>query len=217
MESSTRPWLWHVVRLAVGVVLLAPIAVLGIGRLFEEDGHGGSPAARSRAEALPGVSAAPPTSTPTPSPSPAGCPESGLMVSAGGGEAAMGLRVQQLQVVNCGTVPRTLRGHPVVRVLDEDRAPLDISVRSGSAGITAVPSFDAAPATVTIKPGGRAGSAILWRNTYTDVSAPPAVGHYLEVTVAPGTAPQVITPEGDIDLGSTGKLGVAPWAARSGG
>lgn len=196
--------------LAVLVVpLLVVAAFLGADavRLARGDHDPRSVPDRSGSGALPGVT------TPAPSVTPTGCPESGLSVRPGGQEAAMGLRVLQIVVVNCGAAPRTVRGHPAVRVLDEDRRPLDAVASPGSSGISGVASFDAAPATVTLQPGQQATSAVLWRNLVTDPSVPATLGGYLEVTVTGGDPPQVIEPEGGIDLGNTGKLGVAPWAA----
>ncbi|MFD0745602.1 DUF4232 domain-containing protein [Phytohabitans flavus] len=202
-------WVWNLLRLVVGVAFVAPIAVMGVDRLDRDDHHGGRPASSDRVEALPSPTS---SQTPTSSPTPAACPDSGLSIRTGGQDAAMGLRVLQLVVTNCGTVARTVRGHPSVRLLDEDRQPLDVAVSAGSSGIATVPSFDVAPATVTLKPGQRAGTALLWRNKVTDGTV--VLGHYVEVTVAGGVPPQVAEPEGGIDLGTTGKLGVAPWIAN---
>jgi hypothetical protein len=134
-------------------------------------------------------------------------------VRQGEQEAAMGLRVLQIVVVNCGTATRTVHGHPAVRLLDGDRRPLDVLVGNGSSGIASVPSFDAAPATVTLKPGERAVSAVLWRNLVTDPSVRATLGEFLEIAVAGGDPPQVVALDGGVDLGNTAKLGVAPWAA----
>ncbi|MDQ7908347.1 DUF4232 domain-containing protein [Phytohabitans sp. ZYX-F-186] len=208
MERAPRPWTWPLVRLAVGVALAAPIAVLAVDRLADADRRGGTPSGAAPVEALPGVTTTPP---PPPSPSPAACPESGLSARPGAEDAAMGLRVLRIVVTNCGARTQTLRGHPPVRVLDEDRQPLDVTAGAGSAGVASVPSFDVAPATVTLRPGERAVAAVLWRNLVTDPSVRATEGHYLEVVV--GSSAQVIAAEQVIDLGNTGKLGVAPWTA----
>jgi hypothetical protein len=202
-------------RLAPLAVLIVPLLV--IAALLAVDLVRGDPdtralSPRSEGGALPGVTT--PAPAPSPSPTRASCPESGLSVQLGEQEAAMGLRVLGIVVVNCGTVPRTVRGHPAIRLLDEDRQPLDVLVSHGSSGIATVPRFDAAPATVTLEPGERAGAAVMWRNLVTDPSVRATLGEFLEVTVAAGDPPQVIDAEGGVDLGNTGKLAVAPWAAR---
>jgi hypothetical protein len=207
VEPTPRTWVRRLAPLAVLVVpLLVVAAFLGVDAVRPARSFSGGPGSG----ALPGVT----TPSPTPTPTPTGCPESGLSVRPGGQEAAMGLRVLQIVVVNCGTVPRTVRGHPVLRLLDEDRRPLDAVASPGSSGISGVASFDAAPATVTLQPGQQAMSAVLWRNLVTDPSVRATLGMYLEVTVTAGDPPQVIEPEGGIDLGNTVKLGVAPWSAR---
>ncbi|MGN9909674.1 DUF4232 domain-containing protein [Phytohabitans sp. LJ34] len=201
-------------RLAPLVTLVVPaLVVAAIVAVDAARGDGArSPVSWSGSGALPGVGTAPP-SAPPPSPTPAACPESGLSVRQGEQEAAMGLRVLQIVVVNCGAATRTVRGHPAVRLLDGDRRPLDVLVSEGSSGIATVPRFDAAPATVTLKPGERATTALLWRNLVTDPSVRATLGEFLEVTVSGGDRPQVIALDGGVDLGNTVKVGVAPWAA----
>ncbi len=85
---------------------------------------------------------------------------------------------------------------------------------------TATVELDGYPSvTVTVPPGGSAVTGLLWRNTYTDTSAPPVVGEHLVLAVATGQPTQVFTPVGErgdpitLDLGSTGELGVRPWTA----
>ncbi|GAA4467470.1 DUF4232 domain-containing protein [Phytohabitans houttuyneae] len=208
MERAPRPWMWPLIRLAVGVALAAPVAVVAIGALAGDGGGGGE---QPSARALPSRTA--PSPSPPHSPAPAACPQSGLSVRPGGAEAAMGLRVLQIVVTNCGAVPRTLHGHPAVRLLDEDRGTIDVAATPGSSGIATVPSFDAAATAVTLRPGERAMTALLWRNTVTDASVRATLGRYVQVAVADGAPSQVIEPDGGIDLGNTGKLGVAPWVA----
>lgn len=130
----------------------------------------------------------------------------------------MGLRVLGLRLTNCGTETLTLDGYPSVTVLGADHEPLTIAVVPGSAGIAGgVPAFDAEPRPVVVAPGESATTGLVWRNTYTDVSAPPVVGAHLEIAVAAGRPVREFTPvdeSGDpvtIDLGSTGKLGLRPW------
>ncbi|MGM1061486.1 DUF4232 domain-containing protein [Saccharothrix sp. Mg75] len=141
-----------------------------------------------------------------------------LRYSLGTQDAAMGLRVLGIRATNCGTQPLTLDGYPVIEVLDEDRAVLPVVVGRGSFGISSVESFDRAPQPVTIHPGEYATTSVLWRNKYDDLTAPPAVGTHLRIVAASDIAPEVFALVGEdgpttIDLGSTGRLGVAPWQA----
>ncbi|XVV01134.1 DUF4232 domain-containing protein [Actinosynnema sp. CA-248983] len=158
------------------------------------------------------------------------CPESGVEVSALESEAASGLRVLSLKVVNCGTEPYTVTGYPDVRLLDADGRALDVRVLTGaaSAEISRVESFTAPPREVVLQPGGHATSALLWRNTYDDVSKPPQVGVKIDIAPVAGAPRQTFTPRlppnGEpsrvdapavtLDLGSTGRVGVAPWRTQ---
>jgi hypothetical protein len=200
--------MWPLVRLVVGLAVAVPIAVIAVGALTEGDHRGGRPSGSASGPAPPDATPPPPT----PGPTPGACPESGLAVRPGLVEAAMGLRVMQIVVTNCGTVPRTVRGHPSVRLLDENREPMDVAATPGSSGIATVARFDAPPAAVTLRPGERATTALLWRNKVTSAMG-AALGRYVEVTVAGGGPPQVIEPDGGVDVGTTGKVGVAPWVA----
>ncbi|WP_308295396.1 DUF4232 domain-containing protein [Streptomyces sp. MUM 178J] len=136
------------------------------------------------------------------------CPASGVRITADGGDAAMGLRVVGLRLENCGTGGFRLDGYPLLEVLDEDRAPVSgVTVVRGSGGIATVTGFDDPPQPVTLKPGETASTGLMWRNTTeagTPVNAP-----YVRVRTEPGSRPVMLTPE--LDLGTTGKLGVRPW------
>ncbi|MFI0895519.1 DUF4232 domain-containing protein [Streptomyces sp. NPDC020983] len=142
------------------------------------------------------------------------CPSSGVRVTADRGDAAMGLRVVGLHLTNCSTVPYTLDGYPAVTPLDEDwKAPAGVAVLHGAGGITTLPDFDAPPRRITLAPGESAHSGLVWRNTVTSGTAVAAP--YVRVVPRPGARPVMLTPE--LDLGTTGKLGVEPWTkdARS--
>ncbi|KOV79970.1 DUF4232 domain-containing protein [Nocardia sp. NRRL S-836] len=139
----------------------------------------------------------------------------GLRFTTEGGDAASGLRVMSVEVVNCGTEPVQLNGHPQVRLLDERWQPLDVSVLPGSGGIAQVGGFDDPPQPITVRPGERARSAFLWRNTHT-TTGPPQVGSHVDIAAAPGGAWQSLVPVSpardiNIDLGNTGRVGVRAW------
>ncbi|WP_026248824.1 DUF4232 domain-containing protein [Streptomyces sp. LaPpAH-108] len=136
------------------------------------------------------------------------CPASGVRVWADRGDAAMGLRVTGLHLENCGTSPYTLDGRPQLQLLDADHKTVE--------GIRLVPgdevaNLDGSPDVVrpvTLNPGERARATIAWRNTVQTVGA-PVNAPYLRVRAKPGAAPVMVTPE--LDLGTTGKLGVRAW------
>lgn len=142
-------------------------------------------------------------------PSTAGpCPPSGVRVTSDDGEAAMGLRVVGLHLRNCSTRAHRLDGYPRVRLLDEDRKPVTgVEILHGSGGISTGTGFDAPPRTVILQPGESASSGLMWRNTVTHGT--PVNVPYVSVIQKPGAAPVTVTPE--LDLGTTGKLGVSPW------
>jgi hypothetical protein len=124
----------------------------------------------------------------------------------------MGLRAMHLELLNCGTGLYTVNGYPAVRVLDDDRNPLEVTVINGSSSIALIDGFDTTPKPLTLKPGDMAAAGVVWKNTVTDSTVSATNGAFLEVTPAAGQSPQTVTPDGSIDLGTTGKLGVTAWA-----
>ncbi|MEU9372995.1 DUF4232 domain-containing protein [Streptomyces sp. NPDC048255] len=151
-----------------------------------------------------------PTAPPTVAQQP--CPEGGVRLLEASGDAAMGLRVEGYQLVNCGTGAYGLEGFPEVRLLDKQRRPVEVSVGHGSAPITSeIPAVDAPPERVELKPGEAASMTLVWRNRVTDVTTPAVEGWALEVTPKPG-APRLLLPlTRPVDLGNTGQLGIGPW------
>ncbi|WP_027941366.1 DUF4232 domain-containing protein [Amycolatopsis taiwanensis] len=164
-----------------------------------------------------GPAPAPLPATPSGSPASAAaaCPESGIRITAGAVDAAMGLRALGILLTNCGTRDYTANGYPAVRVLDADRKPLEVTVGNGSTPISAPDSFDVQPVPVTLRPGDQVMARVLWRNTMTDSTAPAMEGRYLEIAPAAGEPAQLVEPHGGIDLGNTSRLAVNPWAVRS--
>jgi hypothetical protein len=120
----------------------------------------------------------------------------------------MGLRVVGLHLENCSTRPYRLSGFPRIQLLDLQRKPVTgVSVLNGSGGISTGTGFDTPARPMTLQPGQSASSGLLWRNTVTN-GAPVNVP-YVRVTAESGAQPVTVTPE--LDLGTTGKLGVSPW------
>ncbi|MEV1142929.1 DUF4232 domain-containing protein [Micromonospora sp. NPDC049799] len=64
---------------------------------------------------------------------------------------------------------------------------------------------------MTLRPGERAGAAVLWRNLVTDPTVVATNGERLEVAPTAGRPPQDVDPDGPIDLGNTGRIGVSAW------
>lgn len=169
---------------------------------------------RPDASSLPEPEVAQPISLITPAAAEPAC-DTGLRFTAGFTEAAMGLRVMSVELVNCGTQPLELNGYPQVKLLDEQWRQLAVEILEGSGGIASVEGFDGAPQPITVQPGERAKSAFLWRNTNTSIDA-PLVGSHADIAIAPGGPWQSLLPASPgkdlhIDLGSTGRLGVRAW------
>jgi hypothetical protein len=159
-------------------------------------------------------SAPPPPRPAPPTDAAAACPDSGFAITTGAVDAALGLRAMSIALVNCGSRPYTVNGYPAVRVLDANRNPLDVEVGNGSSPISAPDSYDTPPRPVTLQPGRTATARLLWRTTVTESTVPATSGAYLEIAPAKGQPAQTVTPQGGIDLGTTGRLGVNAWASR---
>ncbi|PJE98020.1 hypothetical protein CUT44_01905 [Streptomyces carminius] len=148
--------------------------------------------------------------SPRPSPSASSCPASGLRVQAEEAEAAMGLRVLGVRLVNCGETSRTIRGRPGVRVLDGDGEPLEVEILHKVSEIALIGGLDDAPAPVPLDPGESAVARLVWRNTVTDPTVPAATGSAVEIDPLGDREPRTVPAH--LDLGNTGRLAVSPWA-----
>jgi hypothetical protein len=123
----------------------------------------------------------------------------------------MGLRAMRIEMVNCGTRPYFANGYPAVRVLDGDRKPLDVAVTNGTSAISRIEGFDGPPKPVTVPPGDKVAAVVVWRNTVTEGTVAATTGTYLGIAPAAGGDWQTVRPDGGIDVGTTGKIGVSPW------
>ncbi|MFJ3924029.1 DUF4232 domain-containing protein [Streptomyces sp. NPDC090022] len=146
-------------------------------------------------------------------PAQAACPADGVRLSEGGGDAAMGLRVESVELTNCGTEPYVLNGFPDIRLLDKKKGPVQVDVGHGSHGVSTVDSFDEAPQQVTLRPGQTASFGLLWRNLVTEVNTPAVDGWHIDVQPRPGAPRQTLALTRPVDLGTTGRLGLGPWKA----
>jgi len=149
----------------------------------------------------------------TPSATTVTCPPEGVRFEVDQGDAAMGLRVLGITLVNCGPLTYRLNGYPAVRSLDGDRTALKVRVLHGAKEIigSAMP-LDGPPKPVVLQPGQRAGTAVAWRNTYNDIRKPPVTVKFLDIAPLAGRPSQIIDPNGGLDLGSTGRIAVSAWS-----
>lgn len=143
------------------------------------------------------------------------CPASGVALTAGQVEAASGLRALKVEMLNCGAQPYQVNGYPALRVLDADRKPLAVTVAEGTSKISRIDGFDGPPKPVTLAPGGRATAVLVWRNTVTEATVPATTGVHIEVAPAAGLPAQTLTPQGGVDLGTTGTVATSPWTAAA--
>ncbi|MFK0253481.1 DUF4232 domain-containing protein [Streptomyces sp. NPDC090445] len=143
----------------------------------------------------------------------AACPEGGVRVREGRGESAMGMRIVNVRLVNCGTAPYELEGYPQIRLLDRERMPVEAEVKYGSADITAskVPRTDAPPPRVTLRPGQEASFRMLWPDLGPDSAAPAAEGRAVEVVPRPGAPRVTVELTAAVALGDPGRLVVSTW------
>ncbi|GAA3801426.1 DUF4232 domain-containing protein [Streptomyces chiangmaiensis] len=136
------------------------------------------------------------------------CPPSGAHVYTDDGDAAMGLRVVGLHLTNCGKRTIRLNGYPQVQLFDEShRSVRGVQILHGGSAIATGTGADGSPRMVLLRPGESAHSGLVWRNTVE--FGDPVDAPYARVRVKPGAAPVTVTPE--LDLGTTGKLGLGPW------
>ncbi|GAA4949377.1 DUF4232 domain-containing protein [Actinoplanes utahensis] len=147
----------------------------------------------------------------TPSATAVTCPPEGVRFEVGEGDAAMGLRVLGIKLINCGSETYRLNGYPAVRPLDEDLTKLKVRILHGVTEITGTMPWDGPPKPVTLEPGQQAGTAVAWRNTYDDVRQPPVRVEFLDIAPLAGRPSRIVDPRGGLDLGSTGRFGVSAW------
>ncbi|WP_051799597.1 DUF4232 domain-containing protein [Catenuloplanes japonicus] len=174
-----------------------------------------SPGDRSADDARGGEPVLEPPVVPSPTPRwtpPIECSADGLRMEFGEGDAAMGLRVSAVRLINCGTEPYRVDGVAQVRALDEDRQPLDVAILTDVGEISAgLDDLATTPSTFTLEPGGTAHAPVAWRNTYDNPENPPVDVVYLEVAPRPGSPALIVMPPGPLDLGSTGRFAFGPW------
>ncbi|MFI0235426.1 DUF4232 domain-containing protein [Streptomyces sp. NPDC016845] len=142
------------------------------------------------------------------------CPDSGMRITAGDAESAMGLRVLAVTLTNCGKATFDLYGYPRLTLLDEDGAPVErVQVLEGADAVT-TGIRDDGPRHITVRPGEAASTSWVWRNTYDDTTHAPVTVERVVVDPALGRGTTTVTPDGGLDLGSTGRLGTTAWRKR---
>ncbi|MFF9016826.1 DUF4232 domain-containing protein [Streptomyces sp. NPDC014870] len=194
------------------VLLAAALLTAGCGLGAELDREADPERTGAHATTGADVAAAPPATPPLEPPTataPEGCPATGVRVTTGMVNVAMGLRAMPVTITNCGTGEQRVDGYPDVRVRDVDRKPMDVTVLKGTGPIADLQ--DPGPHPVTLKPGESARSVFAWRYSAVDPATQRGSGVYVEIAPAPGVARQTVLPEGGLDVGETGLLGTTAW------
>ncbi|MES9501649.1 DUF4232 domain-containing protein [Streptomyces koyangensis] len=138
------------------------------------------------------------------------CPASGFRARAAATDAAMGLRVGNVIVFNCGTETLKLKGYPVLQVLDMEREPMETEVVEGTRRISMGPE-DPGPSPLVLEPGMSARSTLAWRYWAVDPHTGNGLGAYLRVAPDGETKPQTVeVADGGLDVGE-GVLGTTAW------
>ncbi|MEU6986632.1 DUF4232 domain-containing protein [Streptomyces sp. NPDC046324] len=196
-------------------LLLAAAAVLtagcGLGAELDREADPGRTGAHTSAEPLP-VPVREPSDRVAEPPAPTateGCPASGVRVTTGMVNVAMGLRAMPVTLTNCGAGEQRVDGYPDVRVRDVERRPMDVTVLKGPGPITRLD--DPGPHPVALKPGESARSVFVWRYSAVDASTRRGSGVYVDIAPAAGAERQTVEPDGGLDIGETGLLGTTAW------
>ncbi|MFJ9027015.1 DUF4232 domain-containing protein [Streptomyces sp. NPDC102274] len=162
------------------------------------------PSAGLSAEPLPDRPAGP---EPWAATGPGRCLASGVAVSHGEVNAAMGIRAVSIGLRNCGTKPYRVNGYPGIGVLDEDREPVALKLIQGNESTGA--ADDQGPRELTLAPGESVESVLQWNNRITESGA-HSTGAHVVVAAAPGEERDTLPLP--VDIGTDGELHVTAWA-----
>ncbi|MET7621651.1 DUF4232 domain-containing protein [Streptomyces sp. NPDC005408] len=157
---------------------------------------------RRQHDARPGPT---PTPMPSPTPTPAVCPASGVVITNGEVNAAMGRRAMVITLRNCGKRTYHVNGYPQVGALGKDREPLKLKITHGEADAGRVRG----PEPITLAPGKSAVSVLNWTNRVTSFD-PPKPGAYLVIAPAAGEEKQTLPFY--LDMGTAAELDTTAWA-----
>ncbi|MGX1502919.1 UNVERIFIED_CONTAM: hypothetical protein RKD43_001544 [Streptomyces graminofaciens] len=199
-------------RTTAGVVAAVTAAGVLAGCGGQSAGASGDRDFRVKADrldpsAFPTYGAPAPAVTPSVAPTPATCPRSGVVVSTGVVDTAMGRRATVVELKNCGARPYDVNGYPRIGALDENREALDLTITHDHPYTDA--GRDQGPRPLTLAPGQSVKSVLNWNNRVTSFD-PVTEGAYLVVTPRDGETPQTLPFR--LDIGTSGELDVTAWA-----
>lgn len=118
------------------------------------------------------------------------CTATGLGVSLGGGDAALGHVSINLLFKNTGSTACTLTGYPVVALLDSKGNQVVLAVASPSGYMGGLPSGETTPSTVTLTPGATVSAKV--EGTDNPVNGATSCPSYSAILVTPPNNNQAI-------------------------
>ncbi|MGW6277816.1 DUF4232 domain-containing protein [Kribbella sp. NPDC055071] len=145
--------------------------------------------------------------TPTPTPPPPTCPASGVSLTVGDVDAALGHRAVVITLTNCRSKVMTVNGYPDVTILDGKRRTMDVTVTHG----TSYMAIDPEPTAIRLRKGETATAAVSWSNT-VEIGADKSAGTYLSIASRAHDKP-VIWPV-VTDIGTTARLTLTAWCLK---
>ncbi|MER5179313.1 DUF4232 domain-containing protein [Streptomyces sp. NPDC002896] len=197
------------------VTALTAIAASGCGLSAELDRERNperrpEPSATSSVPPLPARSSGQVSSPSGPAQDETACPASGVRISAGPVDGAMGLRAQTVTLTNCGEQPYRLNGYPSVRVLDESGKVMSgVQTVQGTDSIPMAPPDDPEPGPLTLDPGESAQAGLVWRMG-------AGAGTYLRIAPTAGDDPVTVRMTDPLDIGPEQQLGTTAWHMAEG-
>lgn len=196
-------------RYAAGLLLLLPLALVTACGVEPAPSASVRDTMPVRTPGLPTPST--PTGTPwkPPQEQQGKCTKVGTALTVGIVEPALGHRAVGLKLHNCSRRTLTVRGYPVVRLLDKRKHQLPVKVKHG----TSYMASDPGPKTFRLKPGQQLISVISWSATVTDPDpAKEQTSTYVTIAPLPGNQPQQFRT--DADLGTTGTITLTAWTDK---
>lgn len=204
--QSNRSRRWRGVALAVAVSAVGAVGGLGCGDTTDAATPTDEPAAATASPTWPSTTSTAPVPAPGASPAAPGgpppCPPSGLVVTQGVQDGALGRRFTTLLLTNCGSTSHEVNGYPEVTLLDAEQQPLDVAVIQGTDFVEA-----SGPQPLGLAPGDSVLAGMTWRNLVE--GGTPVTSTFIAVAAVPGDAPQVMAMA--VDPGTSGEVEITAW------
>jgi len=207
-RRSARLRLGATLSLALGLAGCGAPATVTAGDATATAGLATTAPPATAATTSPSALPTPALQQPTPGkvPPSSDCPPSGVTAVFGGSDAAMGLRVVGLKLINCSTRRQRVRGYPAINLFDAKRKPLPIKVKPGA---VAMADPDPGPRSLVLEPGKTAVAVLSWRNTVLADGTDTLTGEYASLAALPGEPAR--RQRLHVDAGTTKRVAVTAW------